>query len=88
MNNYAKVRLACQQVLLFFFIDHRARVYEHENKNCGGFIDHYRKGSSLTHSQRLEAVMKVFRCSTDYRIRISGLRFFFLLPDRILFGQE
>ena len=26
--------------------------------------------------------------STDYRIRISGLRFFFLLPERILLEQE
>ena len=49
----------------------------YENKNRRGFIDRQRKGASLQHSQRLEACMKVFRCSTDYRIRISGLRVFF-----------
>ena len=31
--------------------------------------------------------MKVFRCSTDYRIRISDPRFF-LIPERFLLEQE
>lgn len=61
------------------------QIIEHayENKTRSGFIDRQRKGASLAHSQRLEARIKVFSGSSDYRIRISSLRFF-LLPERIL----
>lgn len=47
-----------------------------KTKTRSGFIDRQRKGASLAHSQRLEARIKVFRGSNDYRIRISSLRFF------------
>lgn len=88
MKNYAVQRCdwPVYRSSLFFFLDHRAE-HAYENKTRSGFIDRQRKGASLAHWQRLEARIKVFSGSNDYRIRISSLRFF-LLQEGIFFGEK
>ena len=60
----------------------------YENKNRCGFIDRQRKGASLAHSQGLEARIKVFRGSNDYRIIISSLILGFFNYWRVSFWSK
>ena len=66
MKNYAKVGATGLSTDSLFFL-HRLSSARMKIKTA-----------SLAHSFfiRLEARIEVFRCPTDYRIRISGLRFF------------